>query len=169
MRKILRSIALAIPLTFLPSVAAHADSLTFTLIQPTESTPFTSTNTLSYVAEVSAPVTNTAAIDLNGDTFNLTGPLTLDDTDYIVDFPLSLNPGDSFTYDLFTILVPAGTPIGDYTGSFTLLGGPTNSSFDPLGTVNFTTAVTPEASTFVLLGTGAVGILGLGRRALGRF
>jgi hypothetical protein len=99
-------------------------------------------------------------------------PLTLDDT-YFNGFPLSLTPsgnaGDSYGVSqpqaLFTVTVPAGTPVGSYNGYFTIVGGSDSSYIDPitnqLGTAEFTVDVTsavPEggASSLYLLLAGVV-------------
>jgi hypothetical protein len=59
-------------------------------------------STVSFTATVSAANTNTATIFLNSDSFNVEAPLSVDDTGFLTNFPLSMNPGDSVTNVLFT-------------------------------------------------------------------
>jgi hypothetical protein len=96
---------------------------------------------------------------LNGDSFNVTAPVTLDDSDFFGKFPLSLTPGTSFTGDLFVLRVPPNSPLGTFLGTFTLLGGANAGASGTLGTVNFSlTTVAPEPSSIVLLLTGIAGL-----------
>jgi hypothetical protein len=149
------ALALALP--------AAADTLDFTL-----SSPFTSAapgGTVSFDATVNAPLTNTGALFLIGDstTVNIPGA-TLDDSPFLLNFPLSLNPGDTFTGELFTITLPSSIAQGVYTGFFEIQGGSDPSSQNILGTVTYSVGVTPEPSTWLLLSTGvALGIISLSR------
>jgi hypothetical protein len=155
--KLKMTLAVAALLTIgLPSAAAYADSLTFTLTNPNGSASVTG-GSLAYDATVSAPASNSGAVFLNGDSFNITAPITLDDTDFFANFPLSLAPGTSFTGDLFVLTVPPNSPFGTFLGTFTLLGGANGNASDPLGTVNFSLVTTPEPSSIMLLLTGLGG------------
>ena len=94
----------------LSSAAAYADTITLTPNNPTQMTaPIGAT--LLFNATISAPSTNKANVFLNGDDFTVSSPLTLDDTDFFLNFPALLNPGQSVTDVLFTVTIPAG-PVG---------------------------------------------------------
>lgn len=140
----------------LPTRVAQANTISLTLASPNQSIP--PGTTLSYFATVSAPSTNSGLEYLNGDTFSVSSPTTLNDSGYINNFPLDLAPGGTYMGLLFTITFPALTEVGDYPGSFSITGGPTSSSNAVLATVAFDAAVTPEPSTFLLLGTGLMAL-----------
>ena len=150
------ALALALP--------AAADTLNFTLTSPV--VPATPSGTVSFDATVSAPLTNSGTLFLIGDSTTVSIPgATLDDSPFLLNFPLSLNPGDTFTGELFTITLPAAIAQGVYTGFLEIQGGSDPSSQDILGTVSYSAVVTPEPSTWLLLSTGvAFGIITLTRR-----
>lgn len=150
------------------SVAAYADTLTFSILNGTQSG--SAGSTLSYSASVAAPTSNSATIFLNGDGFSgdsPIGPFTLDDSGFYSDFPLSLDPGDSFSGLLFTLTLPANTPAGTYNGTFSILGGPNSSSNQAIGTATFSATIpppVPEPSSFLLLATGLASVFTLHRK-----
>jgi hypothetical protein len=154
MMKLKMTLAVAALLAIgLSSAAAYADSVTFTLTNPTGYLPVTG-GSLTFDATVAAAPGNSGPVFLNGDSFNVTAPITLDDSDFFSDFPVSLAPGTSFTGDLFVLTAPPGAPFGTFLGTFTLLGGANGNASDTLGTVNFSLVTTPEPSSIVLLLTG---------------
>jgi hypothetical protein len=164
MKRTLTLAVMTLILTFgLWSAAAYADTVTITLDNPVAYLNGTAGGTVTYDLTVSAPGSNGADVYLNGDSFNISSPLTLDDTDFFANAPFFLDPGSSDTFEAFTVTVPAGSALGNYVGSFTILGGAAGAS-DSLGTVNFSTVATPEPSSFLLLGSGLTGLVGLVRR-----
>ena len=109
---------------------------------------------------------------LNGDSPSMQSPPTLDDNPFLIGFPLSLGPGDTYHGELFDVTVPLGTPDGVYAGNFTIHGGSDRDAQDTLGSANFNVDVTgsavPEPSSPVLLVTGLAGLGGALRRRLAR-
>jgi hypothetical protein len=163
--KLKMTLAVAVLLAIgLSSAAAYADSLTFTLLNPNGEVLQSTGGSVTFDATVFAPASNSAPVFLNGDSFNITGPFSLDDTDFFTKFPLSLAPGASYTGDLFVLTVPPGTPFGVYLGTFTILGGANGGAENTLGTVNFSLTTTPEPSSIVLSLTGMAGLAWAGFR-----
>jgi PEP-CTERM motif len=157
--KLKLTLAVAALLTIgLSSAAAYADTVTFTLTNTIEAINGYTGGSATYDVTATAPGSNGAAVFLNGNSFNAGVPLSLDDSDFFADAPFFLNPGQSDTFAVFTITVPAATTLRDYFGDFTFLGGSNGSSSATLGTVNFTTAVTPEPGSLLLLATGVAGL-----------
>jgi hypothetical protein len=118
-----------------------------------------------------ASVTNTDPTDtvyLNGASTTLTGPgsLTTNLTDFYIYSPFFLLPSTSSgDFDLFTVYIPYGTPYGLYTGDFEILGGGPSDNTD-VGTANFDVEVTPEPSSFLLLGSGLLALAVLAKRKI---
>ncbi len=167
MKRKMMMLAVAALLTIcLSSVAAYADTLTFTLTDPNQSVNRFSGGTLTFAATVTAPSSNSGAVFLNGDDFSLAG-FTVNDDGFFNNFPLSLAPGGTFTGDLFTVTVPANTLAGLYAGSFTLLGGANSGANNVLGTASFSINAVPEPSSMILLVTGVAGGLTRFRKNFG--
>jgi hypothetical protein len=148
---------------------AYADTLNFTLTNPIQTG--TPNATLTFDATVSAPLANSGTLFLNGDNFNvsLAGAI-FDDTGFLFDFPLSLDPGGSFTETLFTVTLPSIISPGTHNGFFEILGGSDPAAQNTLASANFQinspTAV-PEPSTWLLLATGLSLLIVLGYKQLG--
>jgi hypothetical protein len=160
-KKTVLSLSLFMLAMFLPAAPAWADSITLVLSQPTQTGGPGST--LTFDATVSAPLANSATVFLNFDNFgdNIPGS-TIDDSGFLINFPLSLNPGGNFTGTLFSVALPPGVAPGSYTGFFEIFGGSNADAGNPLATpANFQIIATPEPGTWVLLATG-LGILAMG-------
>jgi hypothetical protein len=104
--------------------------------------------TVSFDAIVSAPSSQPySAIYLNGDSYNIDNALSLDDslffTNFLVNFPMYIYPGDSMTGTLVTVSVPLGTASGIYGGSFGIVGGSDSNAGDLLGSATFSVEVGP--------------------------
>jgi hypothetical protein len=156
MKKTVLSLSTLMLAVLLLVAPAYADTLNLTLTNPIQ-TAIPNAN-LTFDATVSAPLANSGTLFLNGDNSNvsLAGAI-IDDTGFLFDFPLSLDPGDSFTGTLFTVTLPSIISPGTHNGFFEILGGSDPAAQNTLATVNFQinapTAV-PEPSTWLLLATG---------------
>jgi hypothetical protein len=151
---------------------ASADTINLTLTNPVQSG--VPGSTLSFDATALAVADKLGTVYLNSDSFNIASPLTLDDTGFLLNFPLSMSAGDSVTDLLFTVLLPSGLAPGTYIGSFSILGGLSPSAGEVLATVDFTIntaapSAVPEPGTYALMATG-MGVLmfvGFTRRQAG--
>ena len=138
------------------TIARQSESIQSTVVNP----PLDAT--------ASAPLANSATVFLNfGD--NIPGS-TIDDSGFLINFPLSLNPGGNFTGTLFSVALPPGVAPGSYTGFFEIFGGSNAEAGNPLATANFQINATPEPGTWVLLATGLciLAMGNFGRRYLPR-
>ena len=149
------------------SVSAYADTVTLTLTNPVQFGSGSLGSSLSFDATVTAPSTNSAEVFLNADWFNVDAPLTLDDSGFFFGFPLSLNPGESFTGLLFTVFLPSSTSNAIYNGSFSILGGSDGSAGNDLADVQFEVNTVPEPATILMLCTGLSGLVTMLRRKNG--
>jgi hypothetical protein len=110
-------------------------------------------------------LTNAGSMPLfiNGFSFSLPGGLALDDSLFFT-LPEMLTAGQSIAQGVFSVLIGTLTPLGDYLGSFTILGGASNISTSRLATQDFRVSVIPEPATLLLLGTALTGALAMRRR-----
>jgi hypothetical protein len=135
---------------------SFADTLNLTLTNPIQTGA--PNGTLIFDATVSAPLSNSGILYLNGDNFNVSlAGATIDDTGFLLNFPLSLDPNDTFTGTLFTVSLPSVLIPGVYNGFFEILGGSDPTAQNTLATVNFqinAPAPVPEPGTWILLATG---------------
>jgi hypothetical protein len=136
---------------------AQADSIIFQLSNPVQSV--VSGGTVDFYATVSAPLGNATTIYLNSDDNGVAGPLSLNDDGFWNNFfPLSIDPGQSYTDLLFTVTVPFGT-YGAYDGYFTIYGGSDFSSDGLLATAPFEVDVpTPEPGSVWLFSIGLLAL-----------
>jgi len=174
MKKTVLSLSISLLAIFLLAVPASADTIALVLSNPAQTGAPGST--LTFAATVSAPLTNGATVFLNADNFdiNIPGPSTIDDSGFLLNFPLSLNPGDNFTGTLFSVALPSALAPGIYKGFFKIAGGAGPDSQNPLAIVDFqinAASPVPEPNSGVLLVTG-LGILAtwiFARRYLSQF
>ena len=147
-------------------VAAHADTINLSLTSPVQNG--SGGATLTFEATVSAPAGNSGAVSLVGDTFTIPGTspfttLNIDDSSFLINFPLALNPGESFTGTLFTLTLPGVITPGVYGNNFVTLDLFDQAGLETFATQEFIVNVpgaspVPEPGTWVLLVTG-VGLM----------
>jgi hypothetical protein len=162
---------LALTLLALHLSMARAQTLDVTLSNSTVAVT-QGTTAVDFYGTITDPST-AATIFLNGDTASTsTNLLTVDDTPFFTNAPISLSPGQrSGLLELFAVDLPANTPQGIYSGNvFSILGGADGNAVDNLADVHFSVDVTartgveaPEigpasaiASLTLLAGTFAV-------------
>ena len=135
-------------------------------------------STVSFDADIQNPIENVDTLFLNGSSFTIDSPLSLNDL-LTVNFPPSIAAGDEAFGTLFTVDLPVGLTPGLYNGTYIILGGFTPTDQEPLAEIDFqinaqpATSPVPEPGTWVLLltGAGALGMMMYGKRrpmSLGR-
>jgi len=169
--KIVHLVVAAIVVLFLAS-AARADSVEVTLTQTSQTAAAGSTVTFDATI---ANLSSTDTIYLNGDSWVTSSLLlTVDDSPYLTNFPLSLAPDQvSGPFALFNVLIDPTTPDDIYDfNSFSILGGSDGDTYDTIGTADFsvtvgsvTAAPEPGALALLLSGLLAIGMLGRLRRS----
>ena len=147
---------------------ARADSVDIGLTQTSQ------TAAPGSIITFDATVTNpspTNTIYLNGDSSVTSSTLlTVDDTPFLTNFPLSLDPSQaSGPLALFNVFIDPNTPDGTYDlNSFSVLGGLDGSAFETLGTTDFSVIVAspvltaPEPATLSLLLLGLFSLVSIG-------
>lgn len=151
--------------------AAYADPFNISLTNSTLST--TGGGTVTFSGTITGP-SDGSTVYVNGETFTTSTGITVDDSAFLNDVIFGqyiYTTGTTYSGDLFdvTVVDPADAP---FLGSVAVVGGATDSSQDLLATLDFTvdvgspTSVTPEPSSFALLGTGLLGVAGVVRRRL---
>ncbi len=161
--KTLKFVLLSTAAALFTAVPALADTVSYSL---TTINPLVAPGgTVTFDGTISAPITNTGAIQLLGDSAT-SGAYTVDDTDFFVDTPFSLAPGESYNGPLFTVTLPSDAS-GTYTGFFDIdFADASSNTFFEDAQFNLTEAPAPpvpEPGTWVLLSTG-MGAVGLLRR-----
>jgi hypothetical protein len=117
-------------------------------------------STVSFDADIQNPIENVDTLFLNGSSFTIDSPLSLDDL-LLVNFPASIAAGDEAFGTLFTVDLPVGLTPGLYNGTYFILGGFTPSDQETLAEIDFqinaqpAASQVPEPGTWVLLLTGA--------------
>jgi hypothetical protein len=153
--KTLFQVAAALVVTF-ASAPANADTISIQLAAPFQQTGVGQT----LIFDATLTNTSGATVYLNSDSASLAGPLFLDDGPFFTNFPLSLDPGDSFTGELFDVVVPTGpSSLGLYAGTFSIIGGDPSDFTDVIASADFNVFVTPEPASIVLLSSGIAALL----------
>lgn len=115
-------------------------------------------------------LTNTGGLTvfLNGDDLSLNGGgLDTDDSPFLASSPASIDPGATWSGDLFYVTIDTSTIPDLYPGTFSVLGGDNPNTFDVLSSADFSVFVrqvpssVPEiASSYVYL-TGISALIGV--------
>jgi hypothetical protein len=129
---------------------AHAGALDVTLLDP-DTIVAQGTSMVAFEATILNP-SATDTIYLNGDSATTASTLlTVDDSPFYLNAPLSLAPGESSgPLELFDVDLSSTTPAGTYSSNtFSILGGPdggTLMDFADLADATFSITVSPASS-----------------------
>jgi hypothetical protein len=173
-------LALALAAAMLSGTTAKAENISFTLSNLTDLTAIAG-ETVEFDATITdTDVSGSPTIYLVGDSLSGDSVLSWDDSPFFWNFiPASglyaMNPGDSFTTEMATVGIPAGTAPGSYTEYMEILGTTDSNIYndgatqDPLALQAMTVDVpTPEPSSLLLMVTGLAGLAMTMRRKLAR-
>ncbi|WP_394793830.1 hypothetical protein [Armatimonas sp.] len=111
--------------------------------------------TVSFIASLQNATS--VEIFLNGDSFDLFGTgLSVDDAKFFLNTPLSLQPGESWSGEIFDVAATSVTLPDTYSGTFRILGGSDSSALDIIGERSFAVVVpipanASEPSTLLLV------------------
>lgn len=127
-------------------------------------------STVSFDADIQNPIENVVPLFLNGSSFTIDSPLSLNDL-LKVNFPSSIAAGGEAFGTLFTVALPVDLTPGLYNGTYLILGGFSPSDQETLAEIDFQINAQPAASpipepgTWVLLltGVGALGVMMYGK------
>jgi hypothetical protein len=146
----------------LVGTTAKADTLSLTLDSPYQ----TGIEGQTLTFDVNITNDSSDMVYLNGDFYYVDSPLTVN-SEFNDNAPLFLLPGDSSgDFELFTVTIPLGTPVGLYAGYVQIKGGGGSSDDYVLGSADFDINVVPEPSSYLLFGTGLAVLAGIFRRRL---
>ncbi len=134
----------------------RAQSLDMTLTEGTV-TQSGGVDTVDFFATVTNP--GTAALYLNADTFMISSPLTLDDTPFFNNAPLSLSAGaNSGSFQIFDVSWSAATPVAANSGVFSILGGIDAGTLSDLVDVGFSVTAQSVAAPEIDSSSAAAGL-----------
>ena len=131
---------------------ALADLITFS---------FTSsllTTTPGQSVTFAATVTNLTSdpVFLNGDNVSIAAPLSVDDTKFLLNFPVFLTSHQAVTAQILDVTVLPSVPVGLYSGTFEILGGTSEFDFDSLASADFGVRVVPEPGNLSVFLAGTI-------------
>ena len=137
---------------------ALADTVTYSIL--TTNPTVAPDGTVTFNGSISAPNSNSGSIYLIDDSYTADSPLIVDDTDFLLDAPSYLAPGESYLGPLFDVTLPSGTKAALYGGHFDLILGIDDISNTVTDRATFQISETPpvnaipEPSSWLLLATG---------------
>ena len=162
-------------LVLLSCSSAKADSLSLSItpnwqmVSAGNLTPLIYYGTVTDTDGIGTPALNLVGDNINitlssaTPTINLPSTDAVDDSSFLSNWPLSMNPGDTYTGELFAVTISdPTTETGLYQGTFQIVDG----SSAELATGDFSFTVTPEPSSLLLLVSGLAGLASTLRRTI---